>query len=201
MISKYNSLEELIYDAKKIIELPSRELANFSYAAVIDIFHESEKHVVSKTNEYSEILGFKKYKSTKMSCLRTHSGWCDYYGNITINIESIFGYNYDGFLLLLIHELCHTEIANHSKQFWTLFERSAKRIELLPQGYNGWTWMVNEIKDSPLMYVVPEDKDHHLDERQRRKYRIIRNTVCDTKSVYGEYRLREAIDKPCILEL
>lgn len=84
---------------------------------------------------------------------------------------------------VIIHELCHTNQLNHTKEFWTLFEQSYRKIGVLPSGYDGWTNCTSI--DNPFMYIEPWKYHKHP-----QKYKIIREKICWGIPYGGEYSVR-----------
>ncbi len=78
-------------------------------------------------------FGF-KYRTLKMSSAKRRWGSCSYINNINLNIELARVPKHLREYVIL-HELCHTKIKNHSEKFWNLMEKympdtKARRKEL-----------------------------------------------------------------------
>lgn len=156
MENKNCSWEYIHCTVSNLLKLSKKELSVVPSETIIDLFYAAEEYSIMKTQELADTLGFDKLNSVKMVCFRKASrlGDCDKVGNIRIDFKSLFGYDYDGFISILIHELCHTVQLNHTKEFWTIFEQSAKRVGLLPSEYDGWQETKLE-QDPPVTADVP----------------------------------------------
>lgn len=66
-------------------------------------------YLARKYNFYYEKVALKNQK--------TRFGSCSYKNNINLNIN-LMNYDFDVIDYVLIHELCHTKIKNHSGKFW-----------------------------------------------------------------------------------
>ena len=53
---------------------------------------------------------------------KTRFGSCSYRNNINLNIN-LMNYDYDVIDYVILHELCHTRVKNHSKDFWSEVEK------------------------------------------------------------------------------
>ena len=91
----------------------------------------------SRLDEISEKLG-KNYTSAKLMSARKKWGSCDNYKNIKLNfrlvmLPTIF-IDY-----VCVHELCHTNYMNHSKNFWNEVEKfipNCKNVKKEMSKYN-----------------------------------------------------------------
>jgi predicted metal-dependent hydrolase len=79
---------------------------------------EASKYITNRINEVSQKIGLKFNKLT-IKDTKTRWGSCSYHNNININWKVI---RMDKELLdyILVHELCHTKVKNHSSDFWKL---------------------------------------------------------------------------------
>lgn len=185
MNKEYQSLEDVLLEAERLVKLPMKKLADMSYETMIDFFEATEKQIVLKTQELAIKLEFDKLRSVKLAFFKKRSrlGTCDSDCNIKIDFETLLGCDYDGVISVIIHELCHTERHNHSKEFWALFERSCKRIGILSPDYDGWTEILEY--DNPYMYNSPWEYHRHP-----QKYKIIRDKICNPLPLSGIYGVR-----------
>lgn len=77
---------------------------------------EATKYIPTRINEISKTTGLKFNKLT-IKDTKTRWGSCSFHNNININWKVIM---MDKELIdyILIHELCHTVVKNHSQDFW-----------------------------------------------------------------------------------
>lgn len=62
------------------------------------------------------------YQKVSLKNQKTRFGSCSYYNNINLNIN-LMRYDFDIIDYVLIHELVHTKIKNHSAAFWSEVEK------------------------------------------------------------------------------
>ena len=98
-----------------------KEHENFlKNSTVIDIA-EARKKLVNRLNEVSEKHGF-RYNKVFMKNQKTRWGSCSAKNNINLNMklirlpDEIIDY-------VLLHELVHTRIKNHTNEFWAELNR------------------------------------------------------------------------------
>ena len=105
-------------------------------AAAIDKA-EARKKIVLRLNQLAKRHGF-AYKSVLVRSLKSRWGSCSHKNNISLNIklivlpEEMLDY-------VILHELVHTQIRNHSKGFWKELDRlvgNAKALDLKLKRYN-----------------------------------------------------------------
>lgn len=63
-----------------------------------------------------------KYQKVSLRNQKTRFGSCSFNNNINLNIN-LLNYDFDCIDYVLIHELCHTKIKNHSMEFWAEVEK------------------------------------------------------------------------------
>ena len=61
---------------------------------------------------------------------RTRFGSCSFQNNINLNIN-LMKYDFDIIDYVLIHELVHTKIKNHSEKFWFEVEKNCPNYKIL----------------------------------------------------------------------
>ena len=62
------------------------------------------------------------YGKVSLRNQKTRFGSCSFQNNISLNIN-LMNYDFDCIDYVLIHELCHTKIKNHSQKFWQEVEK------------------------------------------------------------------------------
>jgi hypothetical protein len=98
---------------------------------------EAKKKIAVRLNELAKRHGF-TYNKISVRSLKSRWGSCSYKNNISLNIklivlpEEILDY-------VILHELVHTHIRNHSKDFWKALDRlvgNARALDLKLKQYN-----------------------------------------------------------------
>ena len=86
-----------------------------------DLRKKAREILTEELDNCAKKYGF-KYRSLKMSSAKRRWGSCSYINNINLNIELA---NIPKHLreYVILHELCHTKIKNHSEKFWNLMEK------------------------------------------------------------------------------
>ena len=82
---------------------------------------EAKNYLAQRLSFLAEKYNF-KYNKTSLRNQRTRFGSCSYQNNISLNIN-LMKYDFDVIDYVLIHELCHTKVKNHSKNFWIEVEK------------------------------------------------------------------------------
>ena len=82
---------------------------------------EAKNYLVQRLEFLAKKFNF-KYNKTSLRNQRTRFGSCSYQNNISLNIN-LMKYDFDVIDYVLIHELCHTKVKNHSKNFWKEVEK------------------------------------------------------------------------------
>jgi predicted metal-dependent hydrolase len=98
---------------------------------------QTTKLIVPRLHDLAYELGF-QVNSIKVKKLQRRWGSCDHHKNITLNIYlAQLPWEYIDYVL--IHELVHTEVFDHSTLFWTTFTRSlpnAQRVRRDMQNFH-----------------------------------------------------------------
>ncbi len=95
--------------------------------------HEARKYLVSRTKELAERLHF-KYKAIYIRDQRTKLGNCSEEPNISLNWRLVKAPTLVSDYII-IHELVHTKIMNHSGKFWMLLK------SLYPDYKDAMNWL------------------------------------------------------------
>jgi len=82
---------------------------------------EAKNYLPQRIKFLSEKFGF-KYNKLALRNQRTRFGSCSFCNNINLNIN-LMKYDFDIIDYVIIHELVHTKIKNHSKVFWDEVEK------------------------------------------------------------------------------
>lgn len=94
---------------------------------------EARKYLVSRTEELAKNLNF-TYKAIYIRDQRTKLGNCSNAGNISLNWRLVKAPTLVSDYII-IHELVHTKIMNHSSKFWTLLK------SLFPDYKDAMNWL------------------------------------------------------------
>lgn len=81
----------------------------------------AKKYLPQRTNFLADKFGF-KIGRIALRNQKTRFGSCSYKNNINLNIN-LMNYDYDVIDYVILHELVHTKIKNHSKDFWSEVEK------------------------------------------------------------------------------
>jgi len=101
---------------------------------------EARKKLVSRLNELSEQHGF-SYNKVFMRNQKTRWGSCSAKNNISLNMklvrlpDEMIDY-------VLLHELVHTRIKNHTNEFWTELNRVVGDAKKMDRRLNEYKMMV-----------------------------------------------------------
>ena len=97
------------------IQKPLRE----AYKKAIRI--EAKNYLPDRLSFLARKYGF-SYGEVAIRNQKTRFGSCSYKNNINLNIN-LMNYDFDVIDYVLIHELCHTKVKNHSIKFWAEVEK------------------------------------------------------------------------------
>lgn len=86
-----------------------------------DLRKKAKKYLPKRTQELAQLYGF-KIGRIALRNQKTRFGSCSFVNNINLNIK-LMQYDNDIIDYVIIHELCHTKIKNHSKKFWAEVEK------------------------------------------------------------------------------
>lgn len=81
----------------------------------------AREYLQAKLISLSIASGF-KYKSIQIRAQKSRWGSCSSRGTISLNRNILF-FTPEVVHYLLVHELCHTQHMNHSKEYWALVEK------------------------------------------------------------------------------
>ena len=118
-------------------------LSNFnkikSYKTIPKISEEDIKTLKKQAHDYlpkrldylAQKFGF-SYNRVFLRNQKTRFGSCSWCNNINLNI-SLMRFDKEVIDYVILHELCHTRIKNHSKAFWQEVERVCPNYKQLKQ--------------------------------------------------------------------
>jgi len=103
------------------ILIQNAELQTFIQNSILETLHrESNYYLPIRIKELAEYGGF-LYKSIKIKNTRSRWGSCSHDNRINLNMHLMRLPN-ELCDMVILHELCHTEVKNHSKEFYQLLE-------------------------------------------------------------------------------
>lgn len=99
----------------------SKTAQNYIKKAVIKALRdEAESYLPSRTRQLAKLHSF-KYKSVSIKQLKRRWGSCNSKNEITYNLH-LMDLSYEQIDYVILHELCHTVVMNHSPKFWIQME-------------------------------------------------------------------------------
>lgn len=140
------------FDTLKIIESnflkteQKNKIINFYYPKEIDFYDtkiqkelklaynkalkiEAKNYLIQRLEFLAKKHDF-KYNRISLRNQKTRFGSCSYQNNISLNIN-LMNYDFDIIDYVLIHELCHTKIKNHSREFWLEVQKYCPDYKIL----------------------------------------------------------------------
>ena len=83
---------------------------------------EAKNYLPERLNFLAQKCGY-KYNKIAIKNQKTRFGSCSYQNNINLNIN-LMTYDFDVIDYVILHELAHTKIKNHSQKFWQEVEKT-----------------------------------------------------------------------------
>ena len=120
---------------KKQIEKISKKLILKKYQVPSEKIVERFIFITSKKVIFFSQIYNLKYNKLTFKWMRSRWGSCSYKNNISLNLWMIFLPN-DLINYIILHELLHIKIKNHSKDFWAELEKMCKNPRLLNKRLN-----------------------------------------------------------------
>ena len=77
---------------------------------------EAKNYLPDRLNYLAKKYSF-NYGKISLRNQKTRFGSCSYFNDISLNIN-LMRYDFDCIDYVIIHELCHTRVKNHSEKFW-----------------------------------------------------------------------------------
>lgn len=140
------------FDTLKIIEGDSlsfevkNRVVNFYYPKEVEFSDEKVQKALKEAHLKALKIEAKNYLPQRLSFLankygfsfgkvslrnqKTRFGSCSFKNDISLNIN-LLNYDFDVIDYVLIHELCHTRVKNHSAKFWLEVEKYCPNYKLL----------------------------------------------------------------------
>lgn len=97
---------------------------------------EAKNYLIQRLDFLSKKFGF-NYQKVALRNQKTRFGSCSYCNNINLNIN-LMNYDFDVIDYVLIHELVHTKIKNHSADFWKEVEKYCPNYKALRRNLKGF---------------------------------------------------------------
>jgi len=110
-------------------ELASAEFEKF-------LFSVAQKYIAERTTQLAFQYGF-QFNKVKIKKLKSRWGSCSAKKNLSFNFK-LMEYSPNVIDYVIIHELCHTKIMNHSKTFWELVESIIPEYKKLRKQLKRW---------------------------------------------------------------
>ena len=98
-------------------DFSSKQIQKELSKAYLEALKIEAKNYLSQRLEFLAKMFDFKYNKISLRNQRTRFGSFSYQNNICLNIN-LMKYDFDIIDYVLIHELCHTKIKNHSQKFW-----------------------------------------------------------------------------------
>lgn len=139
IIDESLSVPKVIFNYSKFkIYLPSMENAQSEIKDALSVFYrtKAKEKIEPRLKMLSKQTDL-KYNELKLRSLEKRWGSCTSGNNIVINIEAI-KLPFSLIDYLLIHELCHTKVKNHSKAFWAEVSKHVDNWRALDERMSGW---------------------------------------------------------------
>lgn len=142
--TKFDTLN--IIEADELKTVVKNNIVNFYYPKELDFTNskiqtalkeayfkalkiEAKNYLPQRLEFLANKYGF-KYGSIALRNQKTRFGSCSYQNNINLNIN-LMKYDFDCIDYVLIHELVHTKIKNHSEKFWQEVEKYCPDYKIL----------------------------------------------------------------------
>ncbi len=100
---------------------------NCAYLSALKI--EAKNYLPQRLRFLAEKYGY-NYNKVSLRNQRTRFGSCSFNNNISLNIN-LMKYDFDVIDYVLLHELAHTKVKNHSEKFWKEVEKNCLNYRIL----------------------------------------------------------------------
>ena len=103
------------------LEIYSNDHAKSEFDLFIEFLRlRANEYIPKRVQEIAVEYGF-EYNSVKIKLLNSSWGSCSVKKNLSFNLKLMY-FNHKVIDYVIIHELCHLKIMNHSREFWNLVE-------------------------------------------------------------------------------
>ena len=120
-----NGSLEVKYPVNTLIQ--NTELQTFIKNSILETLRRESNHYLPiRIKELAESAGF-SYKSLKIKNTKSRWGSCTHDNKINLNLHLMRLPN-ELCDMVILHELCHTKVKNHSKEFYQLLERHCSEL-------------------------------------------------------------------------
>ena len=128
---------EFNYSKFKIILPSTIENIQSEILVALDNFYrlKAKEKITPRVEKWSEKTGL-KYNQLRYQKMEKRWGSCSNQNNILINTEAI-KLPYSLIDYLIVHELCHTKVKNHSKDFWAELSKHLSNWKRLDERMSG----------------------------------------------------------------
>jgi len=109
------SLALLLPDSPDLADLASRRKAVEAYYRAM-----AREYLPARVGELAAVHGF-RYQKVRVKNQKTRWGSCSSRGNINLNLRLMMAPD-AAIDYVIVHELCHLRVLNHSPAFWSLVE-------------------------------------------------------------------------------
>ena len=174
------SLEEIRTYGREWAALPTKAARAIPAEDIMHLFVAANKFVPELLQHYARLYGFPNYSGASVGWLRRAAGWCYNRTNI-IKIDFLHVLFADdvAFNATLLHELCHTEVHNHTIAFWMLFDQKLKEASIIDRGDDSRKkWLESsrlQNQDATYLYDTPGNIYENVSDHKRE---AIRDKVC-----------------------
>lgn len=109
------------------ISVQNQELQNFIRNSIVETLRrEANYYLPKRLDELAKKNGF-TYKTVRIKNTSSRWGSCSHDNNINLNLH-LLRLPEELSDMVILHELCHTKIKNHSQDFWNLLEKHCPNL-------------------------------------------------------------------------
>lgn len=116
----------------KDVDFYDKKIQKALYCAYLKAIRiEAKSYLPQRLDFLARKFGF-SYGNVALKNQKTRFGSCSFKNNINLNI-ALMKYDFDVIDYVLIHELCHTRVKNHSEKFWKEVEKYCPEYQAIRQ--------------------------------------------------------------------